>query len=144
MLLRSKSQVKRFINIHFIRIYSQLSLKILNNNTSLIFSKLISMAIFIDLLYLWKIKVIAIHQHRSFMMEIFIADPLSITNVFNVFFSIVAQKVQPKIKFSSRPFSDFLPPNIHESIILSQMTKDEISKIIPSLNSSKSAQGCSK
>ena len=68
----------------------------------------------------------------------FIADPLSIANVFNDFFSTVAQKVQSKIKFSRKSFSDFLPPNIHESIILSQITEDEISKIISSLNSSKS------
>ena len=68
----------------------------------------------------------------------FIADPLSIANVFNDFFSTVAQKVQPKIKFSSKSFSDFLPTNIHESIILHQITEDEISKIISSLNSSKS------
>ena len=68
----------------------------------------------------------------------FIADPLSIANIFNDFFSTVAQKVQSKIKFSSKSFSDFLPPNIHESIILSQITEDEISKIISSLKSSKS------
>ena len=68
----------------------------------------------------------------------FIADPLSIANIFSDFFSAVAQKVQSKIKFSRKSFSDFLPPNIHESIILSQITEDEISKIISSLNSSKS------
>ena len=68
----------------------------------------------------------------------FIADPLSIANAFNDFFSAVAQKVQSKIKFSSKSFSDFLPINIHESIILSQINEDEISKIISSLNSSKS------
>ena len=68
----------------------------------------------------------------------FIANPLSIANVFNDFFSTFAQKVQSKIKFSRKSFSDFLPPNIHESIILSQITEDEISKIISSLNNSKS------
>ena len=73
-----------------------------------------------------------IHQGK------FIADPVSIANVFNDFFSTVGQKVQSKIKFSGKSFSDFLPPNIHESIILSQITEDEISKIISSLNSSKS------
>ena len=46
--------------------------------------------------------------------------------------------MQSKIKFSRRSFSDFLPPNIYESIILSQITEDENSKIISSLNSSKS------
>ena len=42
----------------------------------------------------------------------FIADPLSILNVSNDVFSTVAQKVQSKIEFSSKSFSDFLPPNI--------------------------------
>ena len=45
--------------------------------------------------------------------ENFITDPLSIPNVFKNFFSTVAQKVQSKIKFSSKAFSDFLPPDIH-------------------------------
>ena len=68
----------------------------------------------------------------------FVADPLSIANVFNDFFSTVAQKVQSKIKFSSKSFSDFLPSSICESIMLSLITENEISKIISSLNSSKS------
>ena len=68
----------------------------------------------------------------------FVADLLSIANVFNNFFSTIAQKVQSKIKFSKKSFYDFLPPNIHESIILCQITEDEISKIISSLSSSKS------
>ena len=37
----------------------------------------------------------------------FIADRLSIANAFNDFFSTVAQKMQSKIKFSSKSFSDF-------------------------------------
>ena len=78
------------------------------------------------------------HSTSIIHEENFIADPLPIANVFNDFFSTVAQKVQSKIKFSRKSFSDFLPPNIHESIILSQITEDEISKIISSLNSSKS------
>ena len=41
----------------------------------------------------------------------FIADPLSTVNVFIGFFPIVTQKVQSKLKFSSKSFSDFLPPN---------------------------------
>ena len=45
----------------------------------------------------------------------FIADPLSTANAFNDFFSTVAEKVQSKIKFFSKSFSD-LPPNIHKSI----------------------------
>ena len=68
----------------------------------------------------------------------FIANPLSFASVFNDFFSTVAQKGQSKIKFSSKSFSDHLPTNIHESIISSQITEDEISEIISSLIGSKS------
>ena len=46
--------------------------------------------------------------------------------------------MQSKIEFSSKSFSDFLPPNIYESVILSQITEDEFVKIISSLNSAKS------
>ena len=59
----------------------------------------------------------------------FIADPLSIANFFNDFFSTVAQKLPSKIKFSSKSFSDFLPPNIHESIILSQIKSTDLNSI---------------
>ena len=45
----------------------------------------------------------------------FTADPFSIANVFNDFFSTAAQKMQSKIKFSRKSFSDFLPPSVHES-----------------------------
>ena len=78
------------------------------------------------------------YSPRIFLLKHNDADPLSIVNVFNDFFSTVAQKLQSKIKFSRESFSDFLPPNIHESIILSQITEDQISKIISSLNNSKS------
>ena len=54
----------------------------------------------------------------------FITDPISIVNVLNYISSTVAHKVQSKIKFSNKFFSDFLPPNIHEYIILSQITED--------------------
>ena len=71
----------------------------------------------------------------------FITDTLPIANVFYEFFSTVAQNVQSKIKFSGFFFfffSDFLLSNVHESIIISQITEDEICKIISSLNSIKS------
>ena len=47
----------------------------------------------------------------------FIADRLSIVNIFNDFLLTATHKVQFKIKFSRKYFSHFLPPNIHESII---------------------------
>ena len=59
----------------------------------------------------------------------FIADPLSVANVFNDIFSTVAQKKQSKTKFPNKLFSDFLPPNIYKLAILSQFTENEISKI---------------
>ena len=79
-----------------------------------------------------------IHQHRLFMKEILSQILfLSLMSLMD-FFSTVAQKVQSKIKFSSKLFLYFLPTNIHESIILSQIIEDEIFKIISSLNSSNS------
>ena len=68
----------------------------------------------------------------------FFPDPLYISNVFNDLFPTAGQKVQSKIKFSRKRSSDFLPPNIHESIILSQIKEDEMSKIISFVNSRKS------
>ena len=61
-------------------------------------------------------------------MKEFIANPIYIANVFNDFFSTVAYKVQSKIKFSSKSFPYFLPPNIHESIILKQITEMKFRK----------------
>lgn len=52
----------------------------------------------------------------------------SIADVFDYFFSSDAQKVKPKTKFSGKYFSNFLPPNIHESINLTQVIESEISK----------------
>ena len=52
-------------------------------------------------------------------------------NVFSDFFSTVVHQMQSKVKFSSKSFSDFLPPDII-------MWQEIISKITSSLNSSKS------
>ena len=76
------------------------------------------------------------HQCGSSMNEILL-QILFLPSMFLMTFS-VAKKVQSKIKFSSRAFSDFLLPNIRESIILCQITEDEIFKIISFLDSSKS------
>ena len=68
----------------------------------------------------------------------FIADPLFIDNVFNDLFAKADQKVQSKIKFSSKYFSDFLSPNNRVAIILAQITEDEIFKVISFPSTSKS------
>ena len=124
-----------------------LTLKILNKDTLLIFSKLVIMPSrksgkVLNLLYLWEVKAIMTHQHQASMKKIslqilFLLPMILINSIINNF-STAAQKVKSNIKFYSKSFSDFLPPNIHESIILSQVTEDEVSKIISSLNSSKS------
>ena len=46
-----------------------------------------------------------ITHERNFTTDTFSID------IFNDFFSTVAQKVQSKIKFSSKSFSDFLKSN---------------------------------
>ena len=63
------------LNINLISIYSKLSLKILNNNNLLNIFKSNDMTLkksgrVLNLLYLWKVKVIMTYQHWSFMKEI--------------------------------------------------------------------------
>lgn len=60
--------------------------------------------------------------------ENFIIGSRSIADAFDDFFSSDAQKVKSKTKFSGKYFSNFLPPNINESINLTQVTESEISK----------------
>ena len=128
-------------SINLNEIYSWLSSKVLNNNTSLIFFKSNN-----NIKKSWKsIKSVISMKSKSnndsptsiIHEGNFITDTLPIANVFYGFFSTVAQNVQSKIKFSVF-WSDFLLSNVHESIIISQITEDEICKIISSLNSIKS------
>ena len=71
-------------------------------------------------------------QHQSFMKEILLQIlfllPMSLMTLNTCSESAFQNKV------TSKSFLDFLPPNINESIILSQITEDETSKIISCLS----------
>ena len=70
--------------------------------------------------------------------EKYINDSVSITNTFNKFFTSVAGIVDSKIKFSNKSFKKFLPSEISYSFLIPSANKEEIYKIITSLNSNKS------
>ena len=65
-----------------------------------------------------------------------INDPVSIANTFNNFFTSVAEIVHSEIKFSYISFRNFLPSHINDSFIIPCTNKEEIYKIMSSLNSS--------
>ena len=54
------------------------------------------------------------------------------------FFTFVAKIVQSKIKFSSKSFRNFLSSEINDYFIITSTNKEEIYKIISSLNTNKS------
>ena len=68
----------------------------------------------------------------------YINDPVSIANTFNNFFTSVAEIVHSKIKFSNKSFNKFLSSEINNSFLITSTNKEEICKIITSLNSNKS------
>ena len=68
----------------------------------------------------------------------YINDPVSIANTFNNFFTSVAETVHSKIKFSNKSFNKFLSSEINNSFLITSTNKEEICKIITSLNSNKS------
>ena len=70
--------------------------------------------------------------------EKYIKDPISIGNTFNDFFTSVAEIVHSKIKFSKKSFRNFLSLEIDDFFIITSRTKEEIYKIISSLNANKS------
>ena len=68
----------------------------------------------------------------------YINEPVSIANTFNNFFISVAEIVHSKIKFSNKSFKKFLSSEINDSFLITSTNKEEIYKIITSLNSNKS------
>ena len=72
--------------------------------------------------------------------EKYINDPVSIANTFNNFFTSVAKIVHSKIKFSHKSFKKFLSSEITDSFIITSTNKEEIYKIISSLNTNKSCE----
>ena len=67
-----------------------------------------------------------------------INDPITIANTFNNFFTLIADTVQSKIKFSNKFFRSFLPTKNNDSFIITATNKEEICKVISSLNINKS------
>ena len=69
----------------------------------------------------------------------YINDPITITNTFNNFFTSIAEIVQSKINFSSKSFRSFLSTKNNNSFIITATDKEEICKIISSININKSS-----
>ena len=63
--------------------------------------------------------------------------PFLISNRFNTFFSIIAQKIEGKVVKTNKHFSDFLTEPLQSSFFLTPTLPDEIQEIIKSLNNKK-------
>ena len=61
-------------------------------------------------------------------------DPIAIANTLINFFTLVAETVQSKIKFSNKSFRIFLSTKNNDSFIIAATNKEEICKTISSLN----------
>ena len=68
----------------------------------------------------------------------YINDPITIAYTFNNFFTSIAETFQSKIKFSNKSFRSFLSSKNNNSFIITATNKEEICKIISSLNINKS------
>ena len=67
-----------------------------------------------------------------------ISNPMAISNIFNNYFSSIANKTKPNISFSHKHFSDFLKNSSNTSFFVSPTDKTEIENVISSLDSNKS------
>ena len=70
--------------------------------------------------------------------EKYIIDPIVIANTFNDFLTSIAETVQSKIKFSNKSFRRILSTKNNDTFIITATNKEEICKIISSLNINKS------
>ena len=68
-----------------------------------------------------------------------VTDPLHIANIFNDYFSSIAEKTKANIKFSNKSFQDFLYHPNAESLFVTPTDAHEVNLILSSLNSDKSA-----
>ena len=66
-----------------------------------------------------------------------IINQVEISNVFNNYFAIIAEKTKENINPSHKHFSDFLKNRHQKSFFLSPSNKSEIQNIISSLDSNK-------
>ena len=67
-----------------------------------------------------------------------VTDPLRIANIFNDYFSSIAEKAKANIKFLNKSFQDFLHNPNEESLFITPTDSHEVNLIISSLNSYKS------
>ena len=67
-----------------------------------------------------------------------VTDPLHIANIFNDYFSSVAEKTKVNIKFLNRSFQDFLHHPNEESLFITPSDAHEVNLIISSLKIDKS------
>ena len=68
-----------------------------------------------------------------------ITDPTAMSNVFNNYFTSIAEKTTSNIKFSPKHYSDYLSNTNTNTFFLTPTDKTEISFIIPSLDCNKSS-----
>ena len=67
------------------------------------------------------------------------SDPEKVANSFNSYFTSVADTIRSRLPVSNKHFSDFLSQQNPNSVFLSPVTPDEVSKIIQSMSPSKSS-----
>ena len=67
-----------------------------------------------------------------------LTDSLHIANIFNDYFSSIAEKTKGNIKFSNKSFQDFLHHPNADSLIITPTDAHEVNIIISSINSNKS------
>ena len=68
-----------------------------------------------------------------------VSNPKKIVNIFNDYFSTIAEKAKAKVRFSNKSSDEFLHPAPNENSLFIRPTRsDEITNLILSLNESKS------
>ena len=67
-----------------------------------------------------------------------VTDSLRIANIFNDYFSSIAEKTKANVKFSNKSFQDFLHHPNADSLSITPTDAHEVNLIISSLNSDKS------
>ena len=72
--------------------------------------------------------------------EKYVNDPIAITNTFNNFSTSIAGTVQSKIKFSNKFFRSFLSTKNNDFFIINATDKEEICKVISSININKACR----
>ena len=66
-----------------------------------------------------------------------VTNPKKTANIFNEYFSTIAEKVKAKIKFSNKLFDEFYHYASKTSLFLNLTTTDEVVNVISSLNKGK-------